>query len=193
MSDEQERQFVVDIGCGGRKVEGAFGVDFRPIPGVVDLVADVSTLDEALWRERGLPPCDAIVARHVLEHFPFRDSSRLLARWVGLLRPGGLCHIEVPRMDFIARHWFDRPANLEWQRWLINMAYGDEDYPGNFHMTLFSLELLQDVMRRAGLVEVEVRDAVQVAVGVGRKPDAWTMPSEEQLDYPFPQFPVTFR
>lgn len=186
--------FVVDIGCGDRKVEGAFGVDFRPIPGVVDLVADVSTLDIALWREqRGLPLCDALIARHVLEHFPYRDSARILARWVGLLRPGGVCRIEVPRMDFIARHWFDRPGNLEWQRWLINMAYGEEDYVGNFHMTLFSPELLKDVMERAGLAQVQVQDAIQVAVGMGTKPEGWEMPSDERLSYPFQHFPVTFR
>ena len=194
MSEEQnEKPFIVDVGCGDRKVEGAFGVDFREIPGVVDLVADVSTLDQTLWCERGLPQADAVVARHVLEHFPYRDSARILAGWVGLVRPGGLVHIEVPRMDFLARHWFDRPGNLEWQRWLINMAYGEEDYTGNFHMTLFSMELLKDVMERAGLVNVQVQDAIQVAVGVGTKPEGWSMPTEERLSYPFQHFPVNFR
>jgi hypothetical protein len=202
------RPFIVDVGCGDRKVElpyvsqtgaasGAdapaqvgyvYGVDFRALPDV-DLVCDIRRL-----APEDLPQlADGIVARHVVEHFEFRESSRLVARLVGCLVPRGVVHIEVPRMDFIARHWFDRPGNLEWQRWLIDMAYGAQDYPGNYHMTLFSPELLRDVMERAGLVDIEIRDAVQVAVGVGRKPEGWEMPSDERLSYPFQHFPVTFR
>lgn len=73
------------------------------------------------------------------------------------------------------------------------MAYGEEDYPGNFHMTLFSLELLKDVMERAGLVNIVMQDATQVAVGIGEKPEGWTFPTEERLTPTWPQFPVNFR
>lgn len=182
-----DEPFIVDLGCGDNKVPGTFGVDFRPFPGIVDLVADVSMITPDL-----LPrPADAVIARHVLEHFPVRDTQHILIRWVELLKPGGVIHIEVPRMDFIARHWFDRPGDIDHQRWLLDMAYGGQDYPGNFHQTLYSLELLRHEMRQAGLVDITIQDAVQVAVGEGRRPANWTPP--EVGPTVVKHFPVTGR
>jgi SAM-dependent methyltransferase len=58
------RPAVIDLGCGVRKTEGAFGVDSVRLPGV-DLVHDLKS------RPYPLPDdcADEVVLNHVLEHF----------------------------------------------------------------------------------------------------------------------------
>ena len=178
--------FIVDLGCGDNKVPGAYGVDFRSFPDVVDLVADVSQITP----EQLPQPADVVIARHVLEHFPVRESVALLTRWTRLLKPGGLLHIEVPRMDFVARHWFDRPGDVNWQYWLLDMAYGGQDYPGNFHQTLYSPELLTHQLQAVGLADITVRRVTQVAVGTAQRPLLWTPPASTAIVVP--HYPVTW-
>jgi SAM-dependent methyltransferase len=86
---EEGRPAVLDLGCGARKVEGAFGIDAVRLPGV-DLVHDLES------RPFPLPDdcADEVVLHHVLEHFA--DPLPLMEEVWRLTRPGGRVRIRTP-------------------------------------------------------------------------------------------------
>jgi SAM-dependent methyltransferase len=104
MSDGQKR--VVDLGCGGAKTPGAFGIDARDGEGV-DLVHD---LNRHPWPVAD-NSFDRIVASHIVEHVDdvlgfFREIHRLAA-------DGARVEIATPHfsnrsayMDPTHRHYF---------------------------------------------------------------------------------------
>jgi SAM-dependent methyltransferase len=80
---------VFDLGCGGRKTAGAFGIDTARLPGV-DLVHDLES------RPYPLPDdcADEVLINHVLEHFA--DPLPVLEEAWRVLRPGGRALIRTP-------------------------------------------------------------------------------------------------
>ena len=79
---------AVDLGAGGRRIdERTICVDFVPFPNTA-VVADVQRLP---FRDGTL---DLVVATGLLEHV--EDERAVLAEVRRVLRPGGLCHVEVP-------------------------------------------------------------------------------------------------
>ena len=80
---------ILDLGCGARKVPGAFGIDIVALPGV-DLVHDL----EATPYPMPESCADAIHLNHVLEHFG--DPLRILEEVWRLARPGGRVFIRTP-------------------------------------------------------------------------------------------------
>ena len=60
---EPSKERIIDIGCGPRKVEGAYGVDIHPYEGV-DQVFD---LDSTPWPLKS-GEFTRIYARHIIEH-----------------------------------------------------------------------------------------------------------------------------
>ena len=78
-----------DLGCGGHKALGAFGVDGADLPGV-DLVHDL------LRRPYPLPAdcADEVHLTHVLEHFA--DPLPVLEEAWRIARPGGRVLIRTP-------------------------------------------------------------------------------------------------
>jgi SAM-dependent methyltransferase len=83
------RPVVVDLGCGARKVEGAFGVDGAALPGV-DLVHDLRA------RPYPLPEscADRVELNHVLEHFD--DPLPVMEEVWRIARPGATVSIRTP-------------------------------------------------------------------------------------------------
>lgn len=68
---------IIDLGCGDKKRDGAFGVDWRPIQGV-DLVHDLNKFPYPLEDDS----CDHIIASHIIEHLEdipafFNEMSRI--------------------------------------------------------------------------------------------------------------------
>jgi SAM-dependent methyltransferase len=86
---QEGRPVVLDLGCGGRKAAGAFGIDAAGLPGV-DLVHDLES------RPYPLPDdcADQVLLNHVLEHFA--DPLPLLEEVWRMLRPEGRALIRTP-------------------------------------------------------------------------------------------------
>lgn len=80
---------TLDVGCGGNKMAGAFGVDLHPFPGV-DLVHD---LDEVPWPLDG-NQFDRIIARHIIEHV--RDPISFLNEIHRIAKPGAMVEVVTP-------------------------------------------------------------------------------------------------
>lgn len=80
---------ALDIGCGGRKLPGAMGMDVLKLPGV-DIVHN---LDAYPWPVRD-NEYDLVFANHFVEHT--RDVVRTMEEIHRILKQGGRAVIQVP-------------------------------------------------------------------------------------------------
>lgn len=91
--------YVVDLGCGSRKMRGSVGMDIVGVPGV-DVVADMS---------RGLPfrtsSLDGIYAYHVLEHLD--DFLAAVGEIWRVLKDGGRAYVKAPHACSTFMTWKD--------------------------------------------------------------------------------------
>ena len=79
----------LNIGCGGRRIEGFTGVDAVERPGA-DMVANADAIP--------LPDgsVDEIMAIHLIEHVHLWEAPDLVREWHRLLAPGGRLVLELP-------------------------------------------------------------------------------------------------
>jgi predicted SAM-dependent methyltransferase len=102
-------------------------------------------------------------ATHILEHFSWHDTAAVLAGWGHLMRPGGQIYLEVPDGG-----WQVRAATrgeITFPRF-VQLAYGDQDYPGNAHCASFDETLLGARLREAGFAVGSVRSVGMVLVAI---------------------------
>lgn len=90
---------ILDLGCGARKVPGAFGIDVATLPGV-DLVHDLEVTPYPLPGSCA----DAIHLSHVLEHLT--NPLPILEEVWRLARPEGRVFIRTPHYSGM-RAWID--------------------------------------------------------------------------------------
>jgi predicted SAM-dependent methyltransferase len=130
----------VNLGCGLIPIPEYLNVDERELPGV-DLIADVRSLP---FQPETLTE---IYAAHLIEHFTEAYlKSTLLPAWHRLLKPSGILRIVVPDAEGMIRAFSQGTYPFENLR---TVTYGGQDYPGNFHYTMFSRESLRTILREA--------------------------------------------
>jgi predicted SAM-dependent methyltransferase len=145
----QSRPTRVNLGCGHIVMDEYVNIDGRPLPGV-DVVAEVGNLP---FEQNSL---DEIRSSHLLEHFPSPQLSRLLGYWHDLLRPGGMFVAVVPDAEAMIRTFVG--GDTSWED-LKEVTYGAQEYPGDFHFTMFSQGDLVAALTVAGFVDAEVQEA----------------------------------
>jgi predicted SAM-dependent methyltransferase len=128
----------LNLGCGGDIKEGFINVDCRPLKGV-DVVADVSDLPE-------FENVGHILAQDIIEHFPQAETEGIIKRWLDILPEGGTLEIRCPDVIHASR--------VLSERGFIEMLYGSQDYPENFHRAGFTLATMTELLEGLG-VEVE--------------------------------------
>lgn len=139
----------LNVGCGYDIRPGYLNVDsgdwHKP-----DFIADITDLHM-------LPGghFEAIVAQDVLEHIGREKQVSALTGWGRLLAPDGVLTVRVPSlydMAMLARH--PDFQTEERQHHLVNMAYGTQAYPGDFHLCGYTTWTLAGHGREAGLIVV---------------------------------------
>lgn len=137
----------LNLGCGHLALDGYLNVDMREIPGV-DVVAEVGDLPF----EPG--SLEEIFSAHVLEHFPLEQLRRqLLPYWVDLLRPGGTFRAVVPDAEAMVRRYQAGEMPFEQFR---EVFFGGQEYEGDFHFNMFTVDSLTDLLIEVGLKDVVV-------------------------------------
>jgi len=139
------------LGCGNLHAEGWLNVDIRWARNV-DVVDDIRTLGRFPegW-------ADEVYACHVLEHFDFVETDRVLRRWTRVLRPGGTLRISVPDLDRITAIYqknlahFHTPGHLPW----TGLIYGGQDNPYDHHKNGFNFTSLKHQLEGLGYGEIE--------------------------------------
>ncbi len=145
-----EDELRLNLGCGHIALDGYINVDMRELPGV-DVVAPVDRLP---FQEGSLAE---LFSAHMLEHFPLEEMRRkLLPYWVRLLRPGGTFRAVVPDAEAMIRHYESGGMPYEQFR---EVFFGGQEYEGDFHFNMFTVESLSELLRDTGLVDVTVEAA----------------------------------
>lgn len=152
----------LELGSGGRPTEGFTHLDCRDgLPGV-DIVDDATTLELV-----SPGSCSEIRACHLLEHLSHRDTARILGVWLNRLRPGGSLYVEVPNLEGHILAWQIGSSTDER---FVTYLFGDQDYPENFHKTMFTPGMLERALTAVGFVDVQTHDFGLVVAASGRRP-----------------------
>jgi predicted SAM-dependent methyltransferase len=143
----------LNLGCGHLALDGYVNVDLRRIPGV-DLVSPVDQLPFQPGE------VDEIFSAHLLEHFPQEQLARqLLPYWRDLLRPGGVFRAVTPDIGSMLEGYGDGAIPYEHLREAI---FGGQEYEGDFHFNMFTVDTLVKLLESAGFTDVDVEDRGRV-------------------------------
>ena len=143
----KEAGLRLNLGSGHKPLEGYLNVDARELPGV-DMVAEASDL---LFEPGSV---EEIFSAHFLEHFPMEIlRRRALPHWFTLLKPGGIFSAVVPDAEAMIRAYVADSKSLSFDD-LREVLYGEQEYEGNFHYTMFSQPQLESLLTEQGFVDI---------------------------------------
>jgi hypothetical protein len=125
---------------------------------------------------------DEVYASHVLEHFGHREVAAVLAEWVRVLRPGGLCRLAVPD--------YHKCVERGDAYGLMSLMGGQVDAL-DYHKCCFDEASLTALMRHVGLVDIKPFEsfandcsASPVSLNlVGRRPSMLAIQSMPRLAF----------
>lgn len=144
----KEQRKIVDLGSGGTK--NNFG-------GENDIVITVDLREECnpdyRCDVRNLPfgDCefDIVYSSHVLEHIPRNDLAPTLNEWTRILKEGGEFQIVLPNIEWA----IEEIRNTgEFSNDSLNVLYGAQSNPYDFHMNCFTPKRLTNMMESLGFV-----------------------------------------
>jgi ubiquinone/menaquinone biosynthesis C-methylase UbiE len=97
---------ILNLGCGGEKIENAIGIDIRPLPNV-DVVHDLNVFPYPFSDNQ----FDIVICKHVLEHLD--NLLKVMKELHRVTKPNGKILITVPHFshpnacrDLTHRHFF---------------------------------------------------------------------------------------
>lgn len=138
----------LNLGSGGKRVEGFVNVDLAGDP---DIVADVRSIP------LGDDSVDEAMAIHVLEHLSRWEAPKALAEWHRVLKPGGRLVVEVPDLLKCCAAII---AGLDDRMGLWGL-FGDPVYESDLmsHRWCYSPDELIRLFRQAGFRKVRLYNA----------------------------------
>lgn len=141
------------VGCGDVNAQGFINVDARPKPHVHIVTTDLFRLDM-------VPPdtVDLVYMSHVLEHVGHREVVATLKEMRRILRAGGVLRVSVPDFDRIVdiyRATAGEIAAIE------QPLMGGQDYPFNFHYSVFNERHLRSKMLKSGFRSTRAWDPLR--------------------------------
>jgi predicted SAM-dependent methyltransferase len=156
----------LNIGAGGKRIEGFTGVDAVPRP-AADIVAPAHAIP--------LPDgcADEIMAIHLVEHVHLWEVPDLLREWFRLLSPGGLMVLEMPDIVKCCRNIADNftMAGKHPDQAGLWGCYGDprEKDPFMGHKWGYTFNSLRPMVAEAGFVKIVERPTQYHPVGRERR------------------------
>ncbi|HUV84062.1 MAG TPA: methyltransferase domain-containing protein [Methanosarcinales archaeon] len=146
----------LNLGSGGRHLPGFLSVDLRWECGSIDCVHDIS---------KPLPYKDnsvsVIFASHILEHFWWQDSEKLLKDWCRVLKPGGYLDVWTPDFKYIIDKYINGdPYRIPYEnmKWVNNLIFSRSHMDGvvntvNEHHAMFDRQYLKQCMKKGGFTK----------------------------------------
>lgn len=130
------RPLIVDLGCGAKKLKGAFGIDRRMEPGV-DLICDF---------ERALPlktnSVDVVYMSHIIEHV--KNLLSFMEEVYRVCRPGAEIRVVAPY--YTSRGAFRDPTHV---RFITEDTFQYFEPPTDYGVkTNFRIERIDYDMRK---------------------------------------------
>jgi predicted O-linked N-acetylglucosamine transferase (SPINDLY family)/predicted SAM-dependent methyltransferase len=146
---EEDRSMRLHIG-GRQKKPGWKILNVQPGPDV-DFIGDCVDLSQFADGT-----VDEIYASHVLEHLSHSDRlPRALKEFHRVLKPGGRVRISVPDFEAVCRLFLDPTQTREDREFIMQIAFGGQMDPYDFHHVGLTFEFLDRYLRRAGFGAVE--------------------------------------
>lgn len=138
------------VGCGDIDAPGFINIDARPAP-------HVHLVTRRLERLRAVPgnTADLVYMCHVLEHVPRAEVMRVVREMYRILKPGGVLRLSVPDFDRLIALYRDSGGDLEQ---VAPPLFGGQDYPQNFHLSVFNTRYLTGLLALGGFVQVHPWD-----------------------------------
>lgn len=168
----------LNLGCGNDIRQGYVNVDFRQLPGV-DQVVDLSKFPWP-WKDGEI---EEIAMLDFLEHFPYRQTGKILDECWRIMRVGGYLDVQVPDLEHCSRAasmtgpFLCNRCGWEWPvqdlradfmickqcraSWVdvaeaaVARIFGGQDYEGNWHQTGFTDLLLDRTLLAHGFDSIE--------------------------------------
>jgi len=134
----------VELASGERPHNGYLHCDMRLLEST-DLVCTVEVLPFAN------DSVESLLASHIIEHFSYREIDRVIEEWHRVVRPGGNILIITPNFAYIAHGYVEGWMDYTESR---NRMFGGQDYPGNFHFTMFDSLSMGKTLEKAGFKNV---------------------------------------
>ena len=145
---------LIHLGCGRMDDPRYINVDGVPFPHV-HYVSRLETLP--MFAD---DIADLVYACHVLEHFSYRRSPRVLEEWRRVLKPGGVLRLSVPDFDKMTAMYAAENRNVPLT---LPPLMGTQEGQFGFHMTIFNDAYLTDLLKAAGFSAVRPWDPKNAA------------------------------
>ena len=166
----------LNLGCGGKRMEGYVNCDLYQIPGV----DEAFSLDNIPYANGTI---SAIHSEHALEHLPRAQSHAALREWARVLAPGGELLLKVPDLVGCCAAFVANPHLRWWYDWTIygkQQGLSGEPDAGQFHQCGYTQELLGNLLAEAGFVvdyneTYDGFDTPSISVRAVRRRAAWTI------------------
>jgi predicted SAM-dependent methyltransferase len=142
----------IHLGCGDIILNGWINIDARRADHV-HINTDIIDLKEFSDQSVGV-----IYLSHVLEHFDFVESVKLLKLFYSKLKKGGILLISVPDFDALV-NVYTKTKNIE----IIKRALmGGQDYEYNYHKSVYNKELLSSNLESIGFNNIEIYNPLEI-------------------------------
>jgi predicted SAM-dependent methyltransferase len=99
---------------------------------------------------------EEIYASHVLEHLGYaKDLLPALTEWHRVLKDDGKAMISVPDFEVLCRLFLDPTLDAKQRFYLMQVTFGGQMDPHDFHYVGLNMEFLQSYLFRSGFSYVE--------------------------------------
>ena len=145
-------EIKLNLGSGNTKIKDYLNVDMRDIDGV-DVVHD---LNKALPYKEG--EVSNLYASHIIEHFWWMDTERILKDWYRTLKKGGSLVIWTVDFDkvvyrlMVSANYDNMMLDLNWRLFSKGVPEGQA------HHSIFTRRSLGNLMKKVGFKQVGLLD-----------------------------------
>jgi len=144
---------VIEIGANIKPQAQEIWKDAEIITVDIDPNMKPDILCDAQELSKHTEPVDAILASHVLEHFPYWKTEAVLQDWNLCLKMKGELHIVVPSMEWAAKQILsEEPSRVVYAH-----LFGGQFTQYDFHMTGFTMRRLRWFMELTGFAVSKAR------------------------------------
>lgn len=132
-----------------RQLNGYKHHDVQNLPGI-DYVCDLYDINSFVEDNS----CEEVQLTHALEHFPTKETQKVLSILFKLLKDGGRVYIEVPNFAWHAKILLEEGR----ERDAVYYAFGGQLNEWDFHKTGFTKDILEEELLLAGFKDVRIQD-----------------------------------
>tara|TARA_Y100000768_G_C23855577_1_gene623164 strand:+ start:191 stop:790 length:600 start_codon:yes stop_codon:yes gene_type:complete len=142
----------VHLGSGEINLQGWINVDARKFKHT-HFVSQGFNLDK--FKDSTL---SEVYFCHVLEHFSFNDSNKLINQIYNILEPEGLIRISVPDVEKLIE-LYKNQKKLD----VIKKAImGGQNYPNDFHKSIYDFKELKNLLEKNNFKDIKTWDTETV-------------------------------